>query len=124
MQKILWLGISGALGTLCRYGLSGFVQRVFGWPFPWGTFAVNMIGCFFFGLVWSLGEERLMISGEWRMIILGGFMGAFTTFSTFAFETGEFLRNSQWLLGGLNILSQNLLGIAFLIIGLSLGKML
>lgn len=123
-MKILLLAIAGVGGTLLRYFLSGFVQRAYGGIFPWGTFAVNMAGCFLFGLVWTLAEERLIISGELRAIILIGFMGAFTTFSSFVFESAQLMRDSQWVLAAGNIVAQNITGIIFLAIGMALGRLL
>lgn len=124
MQKLILIAVAGAIGTLARYFLGGLVQRLYGGAFPWGTFAVNMSGTFLFGLVWALAEERLVISGEARAIILVGFMGAFTTFSTFMFETGELLRDSEFALAIGNIAMQNILGIVFLILGLAAGRLL
>src|SRR5258708_39493620 len=112
-KKLAWLSIMGATGTLSRYWLDGLVLRFFGNAFPWGILAVNTLGCFLFGLIWPLAEERLIISGETRFIILTGFMGAFTTFSTFTFQTGEFMRDSQWLLAVVNIVVQIVLGLVF-----------
>jgi CrcB protein len=123
-QKLLLLAAAGAAGTLARFGLSGLVQRFSAGGFPWGTFAVNGLGCLLFGIVWSLAEERLVISGATRTIVLVGFMGAFTTFSTFAFETGQMLDDSQWLLAAGNVLLQNVAGIALLLAGMAMGKML
>ena len=91
--------------------------------FPWGTLTVNGIGCFMFGMIWSITEHRLAISSEFRIIALVGFLGAFTTFSSFAFETAQLLRDSQWWLATGNILAQNLVGIIFLFLGISLGRM-
>jgi fluoride exporter len=122
-QKLLLLAATGAAGTLARFGLSGLVQRI--GPssgFPWGTFAVNAVGCLLFGIVWSLAEERLIISGATRAIVLVGFMGAFTTFSTFAFETGQMLDDAQWLAAAGNLLLQNVAGVALLLVGIALGK--
>lgn len=121
-MRILWLAVAGAIGTLLRYWFGGFVQRAYGGVFPWGTFAVNMAGCFLFGLVWTMAEERLVISGGARTVLLIGFMGAFTTFSTFMFETGELLRDSQTLVAILNIALQNVCGIIFLFLGIVAGR--
>jgi CrcB protein len=109
-------------GTLARYALQGLVQRLFNASFPWGTVAVNLLGCFAFGVVWSLAEERLLISGQTRTILLVGFMGAFTTFSTFAFETSELLRDSQWLLASAYWLGQALFGVLLLFAGIAVGR--
>jgi fluoride exporter len=122
MTKLAWLAAAGALGTLARYGVGGVVQRALGGAFPWGTLVVNAVGCLLFGLVWALAEERMVISGETRAILLVGFMGAFTTFSTFAFETSAMLRDAEWSFAVVNVLSQNVLGIACFFAGLALGR--
>jgi len=121
LTKILLLALAGALGTLSRYSLAGVVQKAAGAGFPWGTMAANMAGCFLFGIVWSLFEGKI-ISSEARIIVLVGFMGAFTTFSSFVFESGELLRNGQVTYAALNILSQNIVGLAVFFGGLMLGK--
>jgi CrcB protein len=123
-MKLILLAAAGAAGTLARYFLGGLVQRLYGGPFPWGTFAVNMTGTFLFGLVWSLAEDRLVISGQARAVILVGFMGAFTTFSSLMFETGELMRDSQWALAFGNLALQNIVGILFLFLGLMLGRLI
>jgi fluoride exporter len=121
-HRLLWLAFAGAIGTLARYWLSGLVQRAHDAGFPWGTLAVNALGCLLFGLVWTLAEERLVISGEMRLVLLVGFMGAFTTFSTYAFETGTLLRDAEWLLAGANLLAHNVVGLACFFLGAALGR--
>lgn len=69
-------------------------------------------------------EHRVSISSEYRIIILVGFLGAFTTFSSFAFETAQLLRDSQWWLATANVLAQNIVGIIFLFLGITIGRML
>jgi len=122
-QRIIWLSAAGALGTLSRYGLSGLVQRLAGSLFPWGTLAVNSIGCFLFGLVWVLAAERLVISGEARLVILTGFMGAFTTFSTFTAETGQMLLRAEWAAGMANVFGGVAVGLLCFFLGLFLGRL-
>lgn len=121
-QKLAWIALAGAGGTLSRYALSGLVQKLCGTSFPWGTWVVNGVGCFLFGMVWALAEERLFISGETRFIVLTGFMGAFTTFSTFAFEAGQFLRDSEWLLAAAHLIGQNSLGLACVLLGFTISQ--
>ncbi len=104
-QKFLWIA---AAGSLARYGLAGFVLR--GGAFPWGTLALNVAGCFLFGVVWGLGVERQALWAELRSVVLIGFMGAFAPFSTFAFETGETVREGQYLLAVGNVGLQNIGG--------------
>jgi fluoride exporter len=124
LEKLIWIGLAGGVGTFARYGLSGVVQRICGSAFPFGTLAVNVLGCFLFGLVWSLAEDRLSISGEMRTVILIGFFGAFTTFSGFAFETIQLLRDAQWVSAAANIMAQNVIGITGLFLGLMAGRLL
>jgi fluoride exporter len=119
---LAWLAVMGAVGTLCRYGLDGLVLRLCGERLPWGILVVNALGCFLFGLAYPLAEERLLMSGETRLIILTGFMGSFTTFSTFAFQTAEFLRESQWFCAGANIIGQIVLGLVGMFVGLAIGS--
>lgn len=123
LVKLGWLALAGAAGTLARYGVSTAVQRWSNPGFPWGTLAVNLIGCFLFGFIWSLAEARLLISGETRFLLLTGFMGAFTTFSTFGFETGSMLRDGEWLLVAGNLLAHNGLGLLCIFLGLAAGHL-
>ncbi len=121
--KLLFIGLAGAAGALARYALAGFVQRFGNGSFPFGTVVVNLLGCFLFGLVWALAEDRLIISSQMRIILLVGFMGAFTTFSTFAFETTQMLRDAQWFSAVVNLTVQNVIGILALIVGLRIGRL-
>lgn len=123
MQKLLLIGLAGACGALARYGLGGFVQRYSGATFPWGTLVVNIVGSFLFGFVWSLVEQRMVISPETRVIILSGFLGAFTTFSSFMFETSTLIGEAQWWLAGLNVGGQILLGLTAMFLGLAAGRL-
>lgn len=115
------LALAGGLGTLARFGLATLVQRAAGSGFPAGTFAVNVLGCLLFGFLWSLFENRLDPVGEWRLIVLTGFLGGFTTFSSYVFETGAQLRAGNFATAGLNLLGQNAVGLACLFLGQALG---
>ena len=124
MHKLLLIALAGAAGTLCRYWLSGAVYDALGRDFPWGTWAVNILGSFLFGLVWELGQDRMLLRTEARTVLLTGFMGAFTTFSTFIFESGAFLEEGRILPALANVGFQTVLGFAALFGGLMLGRML
>lgn len=124
IQKILWLSVAGACGTLARYGVGGLVQRLVKSPLPWGTLVINGTGCFLFGLVWSATAEHLNLRADVRSYVLIGFMGAYTTFSTFAFETAAMLRDGEWLMAFANFAGQNLLGLALMFAGMALGRLL
>lgn len=128
MHKLLLIALAGGLGSLCRYGLAGAAQRLaatagYGF-FPWGTFCVNALGCLLFGLAAGALENRLHLAPEVRLVLLTGFMGAFTTFSTFAYEGAALVSQGQHLAALMNILGQNLLGLAMVIAGLALGRLI
>ena len=88
MGKILWVGFGGFLGSIGRYLLSGYVQHLMrGTGFPYGTLAVNVIGCLFIGFLSHWVEARGFLSPEARLFVFMGLLGGFTTFSTFSNET-------------------------------------
>lgn len=116
-SKLAWVALAGALGTVARYSLGGLVHRILPQNFPWGTLAVNCLGCFLFGLIWPLIETRHVLPEQMRPVILVGFMGAFTTYSTFAFETSEQLRDTEWLIAGANLSAHVILGIGLYFLG-------
>jgi CrcB protein len=122
-QKLLCLAVAGAAGALARYGLAGLVQRAAGGTFPWGTLAVNVTGCFAAGLLWALFEDRVSISGELRVVILVGFMGAFTTFSALILETGELVRVAEWRMAAANLVLHNGIGLGVFFAGTALGRL-
>ncbi len=123
MTKIILLFCAGGLGSLSRYLLSGVFQRAINISFPIGTYLVNIIGCFMFGLIWAYAQDRLSLSPEFRVIILTGFMGAFTTFSTFIFESAALLDSAQWPYFLLNVVGQIITGVILLKFGLTLGRL-
>jgi CrcB protein len=122
IAKILGLALAGGCGSLARYWLSGIVQRQTTFEFPLGTAVVNIVGCLLFGLVWAFAENHLSVSSQWRTVIFVGFFGAFTTFSSFAFETTQLMTGSQWMWAMGNIVLQNTCGVAAVLTGLAVGK--
>lgn len=121
LQNILLLSAGGAIGTLLRHGLSGFAHRLAGMTFPWGTLAVNVIGCFLIGLLWS-ASEHTTFSPSMRIFLFTGTLGAFTTFSTYGLETFALLRNGEFVLGAANLVLSNLVGLAAVIGGFLLAR--
>ena len=111
MLKTILVALAGMLGTLLRYWLSGFVARQYGETFPWGTMAVNLIGCFLAGAVFYLTQERFLVSPALRTIILIGFLGGFTTFSSYGLQTFTLLRDGEFGLALLNIGASNVFGL-------------
>ena len=122
-MTILLIAIAGAIGTLARYYLGGFVQRAAGaGGFPWGTFSVNMLGCLLFGFVWTLAEEKFVIGPQARAVILVGFMGALTTFSTFSLETVILIEREVYWQAAANVALSLAVGIAFVLAGGALAR--
>jgi fluoride exporter len=109
-MKILYLILGSAAGGLARYYLAGTVYRVAGSGFPYGTLAVNLAGCFLLGLLAGLAEDKLLLGPDARLLLMIGFCGAFTTFSTFIFETDGLLREGEWLSALLNVAASIVFG--------------
>ncbi|MDA1297610.1 MAG: CrcB family protein [Chloroflexi bacterium] len=122
MDKFIWIAFAGALGSLARYGVATYVQRNADTSFPWGVFAVNMLGSFAFGFIWAYSEDHGWVSEDMRTFALAGFLGAFTTFSTFAFDNAQLARSSNWQFFVMNIVLANAAGIALAFAGLRAGK--
>lgn len=95
-MRILLLIIFGSAGTLARYALQGLVQYRTGPSFPTGTLTVNLAGCFLLGGVAQFALQHLAIPPDWRIGITIGFFGAFTTFSSFSWETVKMLEDGDW----------------------------
>jgi len=94
MTALAWFAIAmgGALGAVARFAMSHQVYQLFGRDFAWGTLSVNVLGSFVMGLVAVLFVDKFAVSNEWRAFIMVGFLGAFTTFSTFSYETMEYIQ--------------------------------
>ena len=121
MKTFILLAIGGAAGTIARYTVAGVAQRWAGAAFPLGTFTVNMLGCLLFGLIWSVLETRAGLAGAIRLPVLTGFMGAFTTFSTYMFETTGLVQSGQFAFAALNAAGQTFLGLLLVLAGMALG---
>ena len=111
MLKLLIIGGGGFLGAVARYVLTGFAQRVFDTLFPIGTLVVNVLGCLCIGVMIYLVEDRMVLSSDMRLFLAIGLLGAFTTSSTFGYETIQMLRDGQSLGALVNVLLNVTLGI-------------
>ena len=121
-MRIVLLIVFGAAGTLARYGLQGIVQYRTGGDFPYGTLAVNLSGCFFLGLLAQYTLNHLLIPPEWRMAITIGFFGAFTTFSSFGWETVKMLEDGEWMRASLYVAASVLAGLLLTLAGIRLAS--
>ncbi len=104
MAIALYIAIFGAAGCLSRYYLSGWVYGILGRSFPYGTFAVNIIGAFIIGLIMEFGVRSTLIPPSIRIGLTVGFLGGLTTFSTFSYETFKLLEDGEFLIASANAL--------------------
>ncbi len=116
MQKILLIAIGGAIGAVARYVLSGIPYKFLDPVFPYGTLLVNLTGAYIIGVLFAL-SERIEISSDIRFFVFIGILGAFTTFSTFALETVNLVRDREVLLGLWNFIITNFAGILAVFLG-------
>jgi CrcB protein len=103
LLQILAIASGGALGAVARFLMSNGVYRMLGRDFPWGTLSVNLLGSFAMGLLFVLLLERSLLAPELRAAILIGFLGSFTTFSTFSLETLTLVEQGEMLPALLNV---------------------
>ncbi len=104
MTRYAMIAVGGALGALARYALGGLVQEFAGARFPYGTLVVNVSGCLVMGVVMTLLTERGVVHPSWRFLVPIGFIGAYTTFSTFEYETFRALEQGGWLIALANVM--------------------
>ena len=124
IMQIFAVAAGGAIGALCRLGLSALAVRIVGAGFPWGTLAANLVGCFLIGLAVALIEYHNLLGDTHRLFFLTGLLGALTTFSTFALDSVMLARSGAWVAAGINMAVNNVAGILLVLVGLWVGKRL
>ena len=125
MSRIVWIiGIGGLAGTMARYLMQQFVYRYYPATFPYGTLAVNLLGCFLIGIFYALSEKGNLLSPEWRMFLTTGFCGGFTTFSTFTYESVNLINDREYVYVGIYAIVSVVIGITATYAGIWLTKTL
>jgi CrcB protein len=122
MVNIFIIGMGGFLGAISRYGVALWIGQRWGRNFPLGTFVINVSGSFLIGLLMSLFTERFMVNPQWRLLLVVGFLGAYTTFSTFEYETGTLMKDGEWLIAMLNVVLSVIVGFIALKLGEVIAK--
>jgi len=121
MLKLLIIGTGGFIGSVSRYLISGTVYRIMGKPcFPYGTLAVNILGCFLIGFLRGISETRQLFNPEMRLFLFIGLLGGFTTFSTFGYEVFSFAHQGQLVSSLINIILHVVIGLGMVWVGYSL----
>jgi CrcB protein len=122
--KVLLVLLGGSIGAVCRYGVNLLAVRLWGSGFPWGTLVVNLAGCLLIGLAFGLAERSSWVTPSVRLFFVTGFLGALTTFSSFAIETVNTANAGLRAAAALNFVAQNAGGLALVLVGLWLAKVL
>jgi CrcB protein len=124
MLDVLVISLGAIVGANARYFISRYAAQTLGPVFPYGTLIINITGSLIVGffVIWT--SERVLIDPRWRLLVVVGFCGAFTTFSSYAFETMAYFEQGQWLLMLANIFSNNLLCLAGALGGMALARVL
>jgi CrcB protein len=117
MQNIIVIGLAGLAGTLARYWLSSVIDNRSGATFPFGTLAVNLIGCFVIGFLFHAFADKFVVHPAIRSAVFVGFLGGFTTFSSFGIQTFTLFEDGQMLWAVLNILLSNIGGLMLVWLG-------
>jgi CrcB protein len=126
LQKFFWVGLGGFLGANARYWLGGWISERWGTSFPWATFVINITGSFILGLFLTLITERYAVPRTpiLRLVVAIGFVGGYTTFSTFEFETLALVQTGTWLRAFGNAFGSLFVGFLSVWLGVLLGRVL
>ena len=124
MKDFLAISLAAVAGADLRYLLSRLAAKQFGPVFPYGTLLINVVGSFVVGffLIWT--TQRALVDLRWRLLVVVGFCGSFTTFSSYAFETMAYIEQGQWSLMLANILTNNILCLGAVLGGMALARVL
>ncbi len=123
-MNIIYVLAGGSLGALSRYGVSLFAASLLGARFPWGTLIVNLTGCFLIGFVYTLGDRTNLVSHSFRLFFMTGYLGALTTFSTYALETVNSARAADFFIAAANFCLNNIFGAVLIFLGIWAGRLI
>jgi len=120
----LWIALGAVVGASARYFLSLLIARDFSSSFPYGTLLINVTGSLIAGFFLVFSTERVLLDPRWRLLVVIGFCGSYTTFSSYAYESFALMERGQWLLTGVNIVGSNVLSLIAVVAGAALARAL
>jgi CrcB protein len=120
--QVLFVALGGAIGSAARYLVGGWFAARFGAAFPYGTFVINVTGSFIVGLFLAFAQERVSLSPYWRLFFAVGFVGGYTTFSTFEYESIRLIQDDEMLLAAVYLIGSVVTGGIAAIAGIALGS--
>ncbi|MCL4529939.1 MAG: fluoride efflux transporter CrcB [Chloroflexi bacterium] len=124
METFLLISLGAIFGANLRYWVGGWAANRFGTVFPYGTLIINLTGSFVLGLFMTLATERFLIDPRWRLIVALGFLGGYTTFSSYTYESMSLLLNGETWLGLLDLLGSSIFGGLAVAAGILLGRII
>ena len=124
IKNFLLVALGGGIGSMARYLCQKWFGESYPYPFPWGTFFVNLLGCFLIGVIYAASEKTTFLVPQIRLLLITGFCGGFTTFSTFAFENMNLLRSGDIAYFFIYIITSVVLGTAGVFAGIGIMKFL
>lgn len=124
MDKYIYIFLGGGAGSVMRYLVSGWSFKLLGTHFPYGTLMVNLLGSFLVGALWALFEDSLRLTPVARNLLFIGFLGGFTTFSTYTLETLNLMRDGEYFKAMGNVLTVNILGLVLVFLGFVVARLI
>lgn len=124
MEQAIWISLGAVLGANLRYWVTDTITNQLGKTFPFGTFLINLSGSLLLGLFVALASKGTGLDPRWRAFLAVGFIGAYTTFSTYAVDSVNLAMNGQWMLGFTNLIGSAVLGGLMAFAGLYIGQLI
>ena len=122
MKPLLLIGSGGAIGSICRYLMTVYVSKYVNIAFPMGTFLVNISGCFLIGLLYGIALRDAWLNPDWRLFLITGICGGYTTFSSFSWESIQLIRQGHYAYFFAYVLGSVILGLLATVGGVAIAK--